>query len=115
MIAQDRDMTQKRHHHRRGLTTMMAVFILTILFIAAVFSYSVFSTRDSYIQLRTISQASSLAGAGSLAHDDLLTNDTARVLARITAARSSATQVAEVNQIKGVFISMDPQNPTNDS
>jgi len=107
-------MTPFRHHRRRGLTTMMAVFTLTILFMAAVFSYSVFSTRDSFIQLRNASHAASLAGAGSLAHDDLLTNDTARVLARIDSARSSATQVAEVNQLKGLFVSMDPQNPTND-
>jgi hypothetical protein len=93
---------------------MMAVFAFTILFIAAVFSYSVFSTRDSFIELRNASHAASLAGAGALAHDDLLTNDTARVLARIDAARTTATQVAEVNQLKGLFVSMDPQNPTND-
>jgi hypothetical protein len=107
-------MTRFRHHRRRGLTTMMAVFVLTILMIAAVFSYSVFSTRDSYIELRNASQASSLAGVGTLAHDDLLTGNTSRILARLTVANSSAVQVAEANQLKGLMISMDPQNPTND-
>jgi hypothetical protein len=107
-------MTPRRHHRRNGLTTMMAVFTFTILFIAAVFSYSVFSTRDSFIELRNASHAASLAGAGTLAHDDLLTNDPVRAQARVGAARLAATQVAEVNQIKGLFLSMDPQNPTND-
>jgi len=107
-------MTPSRQNRRTGLTTLMAVLTFTILFIAAVFSYSVFSTSDSYKQLRNISQAASLAGAGSLAHDDMLTNNSAKVLARINAARLTATQVAEVNQIKGLFLSMDPQNPTND-
>ena len=93
---------------------MMAVFVLTILMIAAVFSYSVFSTRDSYIELRNASHASSLAGVGALAHDDLLTGDTAKVLTRITIARSSAVQVAQANQLKGLMVSMDPPNPTND-
>ena len=107
-------MTRRNPPLRRGLTTLMAVLVITMLFVTAALAYSIFATRDSYIDLRIASHAGSLAAVGTLAHDDLLTNNRTRVLSRIAKARSSAVQVAEANQLNGLFVSMAPLDLTND-